>query len=416
MTELERSDALRAFKEGEAPVSAEALESLGTGIHVLSDFWEKMYLEDFIARGGSKLKFVTGRRGAGVSFFLNTMKEKARKDGFITVSFSARDIWLHDFREIYREIYRQCDLETCLQGCAREVIVRMGYDPEDVGDGMRFVDYLSSIGQNNALTKRGIRDELKEVFLDNALMDNNFALCCSLITGGILGYPVLEKQSEEILLAYLSGDKSVKLSMLRALGLSPSRITKYNARHMLRSLCEAVRIGGYKGIYVSIDDLDILLSRTGSEHVRYTRMRRDDTYESIRQMIDEIDSLKNIMIVFGFDRILMDHESWGFKSYQALWMRIQNEITGERFNKFNDIVNLDRLGKEIYTEEALVTMSERAASYGNELAGEEVWHPIDKDRARALIEQSAFGGNGLPLMTLQALLEGEKTDTGLEVQ
>jgi hypothetical protein len=79
-------------------------------------------------------------------------------------------------------------------------------------------------------------------------------------------------------------------------------------------------------------------------------------------------------------------------------------------------VNLDRLGKEIYTEEALVTMSERAASYGNELAGEEVWHPIDKDRARALIEQSAFGGNGLPLMTLQALLEGEKTDTGLEVQ
>lgn len=410
MTEIERSDALREFKEGEAPGNARALENLGTGIDVLADFWEKMYLEDFIARGGSKLKFVTGRRGAGVSFFLRTMAERARKDGFVTVSFSARDIWLHDFREIYREIFRQCDLETCLQGCAREVISRMGYDPEDVKDGMHFVDYLSSIGQNNALTKRGIRDELKEVFLDNPLMDNNFALCCSLITGGILGYPVLEKQSEDILLAFLAGDKTVKLSMLRALGLSPSRITKYNARHMLRSLCEAVRIGGYKGIYISIDDLDILLSRTGSEHVRYTRMRRDDTYESIRQMIDEIDSLKNIMIVFGFDRILMDHESWGFKSYQALWMRIQNEITGERFNKFNDIVNLDRLGKEIYTEEALVAMSERTASYGNELAGEEVWHPFDRDRARALIEQSAFGGIGLPLMALQALLTADSAD------
>jgi hypothetical protein len=185
---------------------------------------------------------------------------------------------------------------------------------------------------------------------------------------------------------------------------------------MLRSLCETVRIGGYKGIYVSVDDLDILLSRTGSEHVRYTRMRRDDTYESIRQMIDEIDSFKNIMIVFGFDRILMDQDIWGFKSYQALWMRIQNEITGERFNKFNDIVNLDRLGKEIYTEEALVTMSERAASYGNELAGEDLWHAIDRDRARALIERSALGGIGLPLMTLQALLEGDQTETGLEVQ
>lgn len=410
MTELERTDALRAFKEGRAPETEGALENLETGINVLADFWEKMYLQEFIAPGGSKLKFVTGRRGSGVSFFLKTMEKRAGENGFVTVSFSARDIWLHDFREIYREIFRQCDLETCLLGCAREVIVRMGYDPEDVKEGMRFVDYLSSIGQNNALTKRGIRDELKEIFLDNPLMDNNFALCCSLITGGILGYPVLEKQSKEVLLAFLSGDKTVRLSMLRALGLSPSRITRYNARHMLRSLCETVRIGGYKGIYVSVDDLDILLSRNGSEHVRYTRMRRDDTYESIRQMIDEIDSFKNIMIVFGFDRILMDHESWGFKSYQALWMRIQNEITGERFNKFNDIVNLDRLGKEIYTEEALVALSEKAAAYGNDLAGEEIWHPVDREKARALIAQSAFGGTGLPLLTLQAVLENEKTD------
>ena len=119
---------------------------------------------------------------------------------------------------------------------------------------------------------------------------------------------------------------------------------------------------------------------------------------------------KNIMIVFGFDRILMDHESWGFKSYQALWMRIQNEITGERFNKFNDIVNLDRLGKEIYTEEALVALSEKAAAYGNDLAGEEIWHPVDKEKARALIAQSAFGGTGLPLLTLQAVLENEKAN------
>ena len=226
---------------------------------------------------------------------------------------------------------------------------------------MTFLDYLSSIGQNNPLTKKGIRDELKNMFLDNPRMDNNFALCCSLITGGILGYPSLEIQSREILTAFLSGDRTVKLSMLRALGLSPVRITKYNARHMLRSLCEAIRLSGKNGIYVSIDDLDILISRAGSENVRYTKMRRDDTYESIRQMIDEIDSFRNIMVVYGFDRGLMDHESNGFKSYQALWMRIQNEIVGERFNKFNDIVNLDKLGREIYSPAVLAEMSEKLA-------------------------------------------------------
>ena len=35
--------------------------------------------------------------------------------------------------------------------------------------------------------------------------------------------------------------------------------------------------------------------------------------------------MKNIMFVFAFERELLDHDSAGLKSYQALWMRIQNE-------------------------------------------------------------------------------------------
>ena len=444
MTEMERMNALRRFEEGKAPEDAAAVRGLMTGIEVLADFWEKMYLREFIAPGGSKVKFVTGRRGSGVSFFLKVMEERAVKDNFVKVSFSARDVWLHDFREIYLEIFRQCSLDACLQGCADEIIRQMGFEPEKVGAGMTFLDYLSSVGQNNPLTKKGIRDELKNMFLDNPRMDNNFALCCSLITGGILGYPSLEPQSREILISFLSGDKTVKLSMLRALGLSPSRITKYNARHMLRSLCETVRLSGKNGIYVSIDDLDILVNRAGSANVRYTKMRRDDTYESIRQMIDEIDSFRNIMVVYGFDRKLMDQEGDGFKSYQALWMRIQNEIVGERFNKFNDIVNLDKLGWEIYTPAVLAEMSVKMADYGNALisgqtpfetygAGsgqeestdtrgpeevsayraekpyeavsanraEKPYEAISAEKAEELIRKAEFGALGLPLMVLQ---------------
>ena len=138
----------------------------------------------------------------------------------------------------------------------------------------------------------------------------------------------------------------MKLSLVRALGLSPSRITRYNARHMLRSLCEIIRMSGYAGLVVLIDDLEILLSRSSLVRLHYTKMRREDTYESIRQLIDEIDSLRNIMFVFGFDRELFDNENAGVKSYQALWMRIQNEIVGERFNRFGDIVDLDRMAAQ----------------------------------------------------------------------
>jgi hypothetical protein len=121
------------------------------------------------------------------------------------------------------------------------------------------------------------------MFLDNPTLDNNFALACSMLTGSILGYPILEDFSRDMLLAWLEGDRMVKLSQLR-------------------SLAEVVRLSRSSGLFIVVDDLEILISRFGLEQVHYTKMKREDTYESIRQLIDDIDSMKHIMFVYGFDR------------------------------------------------------------------------------------------------------------------
>ena len=299
-------------------------EYSGNGIHFLTDFWEEKYLREYIRDGGSKIKFVTGRQGSGKTYFLQLMTKLARQENYKTVRFSARDVWMHDFREIYIEIFHQCDILDCLEAVSHHLIREMGFDVQEIPDGMRFIDYLSQNGMGDALTKREIRAQLKQIFLDNPMLDNNFALACSMLTGSILGYPVLEEQNRELLLAWLEGDRTIKLSQLRAMDFYPSRITRYNARHMLRSLAEVIRMGGYSGLFIAIDDLEILISRSSLEPIHYTKMKREDTYESIRQLIDDIDSMKNIMFVYAFDRKLMDDENAGLKSYQALWMRIQN--------------------------------------------------------------------------------------------
>ena len=173
----------------------------------------------------------------------------------------------------------------------------MGYEPSEIPEDRTFIDYLAQENMSDALNRREIRTQLKEMFLDDPLLDNNFALACSMLTGSILGYPVLEDQSRDLLLGWISGDRTVKLTQLRSLGMSPSRITKYNARHMLRSLAEVVRIGGYSGLFIAIDDLEILISRSSLEEIHYTKMKREDTYESFRELIDDIDSLHNIMFL-----------------------------------------------------------------------------------------------------------------------
>lgn len=390
-----------------APSPAESLPEpeLTCGIRFLTDFWEEKYLREYIRDGGSKIKFITGRPGSGKTHFLQLMTAAARRENYKTVLFSAKNIWMHDFREIYIEILRQCDILECLDAAGRHVIREMGFDFQDIPRGMRFIDYLSQNGSGDALTRREIREQLRHLFLDNPLLDNNFALACSMLTGSILGYPLLEEQNRELLLAWLEGERSVKLSQLRAMDFYPARITKYNARHMLRSLAEIVRMGGYSGLFIAVDDLDILTSRSSLEQVHYTKMKREDTYESIRQLIDDIDSMRNILFAYSFDRELLDDENAGLKSYQALWMRIQNEIVGERFNRFADMVDLDRLALQEYTPDVIVSISKSIAM----LQKSSPALPLDNEAAAELLSRSRTGAVGVPQL-IRNMMQEVKTD------
>lgn len=374
------------------------------GISFLTDFWKEKYLQEYIKNGGSKIKFVTGRKGSGKTHFLRLTAALAKVENYKTVHFSAKDVWMHDFREIYVEIFRQCGIFDCLEAVSRHLIREMGFDCGDIPQGMKFIDYLSQNGMGDALTKREIRTQLRQIFLNNPVLDNNFALACSMLTGSLIGYPVLEDQNRELLLAWLEGDRTVKLSQLRAMDFYPSRITRYNARHMLRSLAELIHMGGYSGLFITIDDLEILISRSSLEAVHYTKMKREDTYESIRQLIDDIDSMRNIMFVLSFDRQLMDDENAGLKSYQALWMRIQNEIVGERFNRFTDMVDLDRLAAQEYTPKVIVSISE---SFFRQLENSPVL-PLSMQEAGEIVQKARTASVGIPQLIQNAMKEVEK--------
>ena len=397
---------IRLLRDGEVPEDAGLLKSLTVGTEQLSDFLSEQYLRTYIAEGGSKIKFITGRSGSGKTHFSRVMLHEAYEQNYRTVRFSAKDIWLHDFREIYLEILKQCDIELVLEGCARQIILEMGYDPSEVGQGRTFMDLLSEKGEADPIARGEIRGILRKMFTRNPLLDNNFACCCSLLTGGILGHPVLETASRDLLLRFLHGDKTVKLTQLRALGLSPSRITKFNARNLLRSLAEVVHLGGFTGLLVMIDDMEMLLNRSGGSVMKYTKLRREDTYESIRQLIDDIDSMHYIMFLLCFDRELMDNDSYGMKSYQALWMRIQNEVVSVRFNKFADILDLDRCAEEFFTDETLEEMAERLGTV-LEQAGVPV-RRIPAENMKQIREQAVYGSIGLPYLVNRAVQEGEE--------
>ncbi len=408
MAELKRSrqEGLERLLQGKAPGNEDLLRETAEGLDSLVDFLTQHYLETYIPAGGSKMKFVAGLQGSGKTFFAENMLLAAEERNYLTVTISARELWLHDFKTVYLEILRQCNLEKILRECARQIIRDMGYDPEMIPAGKTLMDVLSEKGEGDAFSKGEIREALRRSFTRNPLLDNTFAVCCSLLTGDLLGYPILESTSRELIMAWMHGDPSVKATQMKTIGMSPVRVSKYNARNLLRSLCEVIHMSGHPGLQVVVDDLEQLISRNTDSQIKYTKGRREDTYESIRQLIDDIDSMRYVLFLFCMDREMMDDDSLGIKSYQALWMRMQNEVISIRFNRFGDIVDMDRYGDENYGEGSIREMSRKLAAV---LAaeGRDAW-PINQEAATELKTRAAFGKLGIPYLVNRITVEGEK--------
>ena len=137
---LSRQEGISRLLQGKAPGNAELLRETTVGLDSLTEFLGSQYLETYIPAGGSKIKFVTGLQGSGKTAFAETMLLEAAAAGYLTVSISAKEIWLHDFRGVYLEILRQCGLEGILRDCANQIIRGRGYDPDAIPKGNTLMD------------------------------------------------------------------------------------------------------------------------------------------------------------------------------------------------------------------------------------------------------------------------------------
>ena len=150
----------------------------------------------------------------------------------------------------------------------------------------------------------------------------------------------------------------------------------------------------------------MLANSSALDKNHYTKQRRDDAYESIRQLIDDIDTFRYTFILLSFDRILIDDERRGIKSYQALWLRMENEIVSKRLNYFSSMFNLDSANTVFFTAENVVEFSRRICDITN--GANIASHPIRMEDAEKLIDKSRFASDPLPLLVRNETLSVSK--------
>ncbi|MDM8525906.1 DUF2791 family P-loop domain-containing protein [Desulfococcaceae bacterium HSG8] len=315
---MEQLDQLKPFqarsvieelRKGSVPVDYVPFFTVGR------EHWLKFIdddLDNYIAEGGAKVRFISGDYGDGKTHFMSVISNLALEKGF-AVSFVVltREVPIHKFEAVCQSVARQ---------------LRGAFD----GNGIRgLLDHwtggLKEIGD--------IPDQLRSL----PGMNINFANALIALLNNRLT-PLAEGEDEEervtqreILFHWFEGGKVTKRE-LKPFGIFEV-LNKSNSKHLLNSMIAFLRYLGYKGLILLMDELETVIAHSTSI--------RNSAYENVRLLIDNTEHAKHLHIFFSIIPDVLLSEK-GFKSYDALWSRVRSIGEGKRLNYRCVLIDLHR--------------------------------------------------------------------------
>lgn len=280
-------------------------------------------LNQFIAEGGTKVRFVNGDYGDGKTHFMSVIRQLALQNQF-AASFVVltREIPIHKFEQIYQEIVTQ------LQGNFKGIGIRALLK--------HWVDGQTQLQINH--------ETLLQQLSETSKMDLNFAHALigllqphvSLVKTG-QGAQNLQEVSEEpldpkeLLYQWFEGKKVPKKDLARFNIFET--LNKSNSKHFLQSFIALLKLTGHKGLVLLLDELETVLAQGTSV--------RNAAYENIRLLMDNAEQTEYLHLFFSLIPDVLLAEK-GFKSYDALWSRIRTVGNSEGLNYRGTLIDLHK--------------------------------------------------------------------------
>lgn len=277
-------------------------------------------LDNFIAEGGGKVRFINGDYGDGKTHFMSVIRQLALQKNFAS-SFVvlSHNVPIHKFELVYQEIVAQ---------------LRGHFD----GIGIRSLLYQwLETQKKSAVDCESFSHSLRQI----PKMDPNFTN--ALI--GLLQEPVIEKapkkgseeetvepiDSKEILYQWFEGKKVTK-KVLAKFHVYET-LNKTNSKNFLQSLVAFLRFIGHKGLIVLFDELETVLAQGASV--------RNVAFENIRLLMDNTEHSEYLQLFFSLIPDVLLSEK-GFKSYDALWSRMRTVGDSAALNYRGTLVDLHK--------------------------------------------------------------------------
>ena len=331
---------LAALQAGKPPYSPEWLEKLTLGRELWLEPFVQHYLVNYIPAGGSKVKVLVGGEGTGKTHLLRCVEAEARRLGYAAVYLSAREMGsrISDLPNLYRSIFQGLDTDALVKGLCLTVAARLGYGRNRYQGEGKLLPLLIEDGLARYDAEREIRNAAVRTFKEVDFGPSFVTFAYTTAFDGLTAGP--ESDLFRLRLKWLSGEKLDKKEQQET-GLL-EQLKRVNARYWLNSLIRLLTLAGMPGLVLLIDDLEAITERApeGGRFL-YTANAIKDTCELFRQLIDDVELLNGLLVILAGRRAILDDERRGFKSYEALWMRLQTGLVpSPRFNPFADIVDV----------------------------------------------------------------------------
>jgi len=284
-----------------------------------------------VADGGAGIRFVIGEYGSGKTFFLNLVRAIALEKKLVVAHADLNpDRRLHassgQARSLYQELTRNIATRSKPEGGALQSVVE------------RFVtSALSEARQRSSGPEAIIHERL--AVLSEMLGGYDFA---EVVAAYWRGHDTADDGLKTNAVRWLRGEFSTKTDARNALGVR-TIVDDSNVYDHLKLMARFVRLAGYSGFFVCLDELVNLYKLPSGR-------ARSANYEQLLRILN--DTLQGNSVGLGFvlggtPEFLLDTRK-GLYSYEALQSRLaQNRFaSGELIDMSGPVMNLASLSPE----------------------------------------------------------------------
>lgn len=331
---------LERLQQGLPPFATEALEYLTVPNNWLT-YMQDYCLQRVIAQGGCKVKILYGQPATGKTHYLQYLRIYAEKQGFYSLylDLNQTEFRITDIAALYKSVAKRMDFAALSHSLLQKILLLLGYELSDLAEfsGSLYDFICEREGAKIYAARHDVRKSINHVVKD---LEIGFSFRLWLMRY-LEALANADDDGIALLQQWVMGERLDTIQKRECQLFE--RLTKQNARVWLYSLIEVIKFTGYQGVVLMFDHFEAILPHSLSP-IAYTPAKRNDVYEMLRQLMDDMDFLKNFLLIIAGNTSIITDETHGLESYHALWMRIQQSYKqGQVINPYTDLIDADQI-------------------------------------------------------------------------